>query len=97
IAFWICHTEVAILTFFGILPFLMTNDHYRLPIDRSHATNNSFVVTYSAVAMQCDEIFAYHLNIIESLRTFRMTGHLYFLPTGHIGIYLYFCLFQFFF
>src|SRR5690606_38755721 len=52
------HAKVAELTLFGILAFLVANDHHRLAANGGKAAHDGFIIAHIPVAVELDEIVA---------------------------------------
>ena len=63
ISFRIGHTEIAILSHFGIDPFLMTDDDDGLPIEATQAANDRFIIFEIPVAVHFNEFPAHLLDV----------------------------------
>ena len=70
------HTEIAADFFFGIAAFLMANDHHALTVETCQTADNSMIVRIMAVAVQLFKIGKNTVDVVQSIRTLRMAGHL---------------------
>ena len=68
-----------------ITPLLRTDNHNRLPIQFGKSANHRLIIAETAVTVQFNEICEYPFNVIQSVRTLRMTRQLYTLPRRKIG------------
>src|SRR5690606_509734 len=51
VTFRIGHSEVAILTHFGVYSFLLADEHIRLPVNFSKSTYHCLVIAYRSIAV----------------------------------------------
>jgi hypothetical protein len=81
------HPEVTIGHFFGIPPFLMTNEDNRSPIELRDASHNGRIISIISITVKFNEMFKQMLNIMGRLRPVDMPSQLCDLPTGQVGKY----------
>ena len=70
------HTEITADFFFGIATFLMADNHHALAVETRQTADNGMIVRIMAVAMQLFKIGKNTVDVVQSIRTLRMAGHL---------------------
>ena len=70
------HTEITADFFFGITAFLMTDNHHALAVETRQTADNGMIVRIMAVAVQLFKIGKNTVDVVQSIRTLRMAGHL---------------------
>src|SRR5262249_49116529 len=80
------HAEGAFLSFFGVAPLLVTEDHDRVALDAGDAAQDGTVVGEATVAAQLKEIVADELDVVGSVRALFVAGDLDTLPWGQLGV-----------
>src|SRR5450759_393022 len=76
ITFGTRHAEIAHDLFLGIATFLMADHHHALPVETRQSGHDGLVIPKGAVAVQFFKIGEQMFDVIQRVRTLRMTRHL---------------------
>src|SRR5205823_9454734 len=88
VAFGIGHAKVAVHLLLGVAGLLMPHDHDLLAVEIRHPAHDRRIVSKTAVPVEFAPAGENTLNVVQGVRTLRMTGKFGLSPCLDVGINL---------
>ena len=89
VAFGVGHAEVSVLAHLRVDAFLLADEHDALAVNESKSTHHRLVVLHRSVSVELHEVaFGERFDVVQGIRTIRVTADLNALPRRQVGIHL---------